>query len=203
MTTTSAHGLAFEARSLNRRQWVSGAGALAAAPLLSAAGGAIAEPAEPRPQYDYLFFDFSSGAPPYPRPAAALGPMVAGALTGTQGKRLGLFVPQIGWTSSQAAVLLSWPEARPAAPPRWRSCSRPGLKSVQSNALTATVRPVGDAPPCPGGIYVHRWFVIDAGVIDEFVALSVQAWADFETRFEASIFGLWTAAHPPMIFARA
>ena len=43
----------------------------------------------------------------------------------------------------------------------------------------------------PGGIYVHRWFVIDANAIDEFVALLRPGWADFESRFEANIFGLW------------
>jgi hypothetical protein len=185
-----------EMRSLNRRQWVSGAGALLGGPLLAAsASGAAAQPEAHAPQYDYLFFDFSSGATPYPRPAATLGPLIAGALDGTQGKRLGLFVPQIGWTSSQAAVLISWrggDSGRSAALAKLSAA--PGLTSVQSHALTPTVRPVGDALPRPGGIYVHRWFVIEAGAIDEFVALSAQGWADFETRFEANIFGLWTAA---------
>jgi hypothetical protein len=183
------------ARFLNRRQWVSGAGALVGAPLLAAAAGPVTQQATAGSQYDYLFFDFSAGAPPYPRPASTLGSMLADALDGTQGKRLGLFVPQIGWTTSQAAVVLSWragDAGRVAALARLSAAA--GLKAVQRHALTPTVRPVGDALPRPGGIYVHRWFVIDAGAIDEFVALSVQGWADFETRFEANIFGLWTAA---------
>jgi hypothetical protein len=191
----NAEDAAADARSLNRRQWVSGAGALAAAPLMaSATAGMAAQPATPTPQYDYLFFDVSTGPRPYPRPAPTLGPMIAEALDGTQGRRLGLFTPQIGWTSAQAAVLISWRAGgagRAAALAKLSAA--PGLKSVQAHALTPTVRPVGDALPRPGGIYVHRWFVIDAGAIDEFVALSVQGWADFETRFEANIFGLWTA----------
>jgi hypothetical protein len=182
-------------RPLNRRQWVSGAGALLGAPLLaSAASGADAQAETHTPDYDYLFFDVASGRPPYPRPAAVLGPLLANALGGTQGRRLGLFVPQIGWTSSQAAALISWrggDSGRSAALAKLGAA--PGLKSIQSHALTPTVRPVGDALPRPGGIYVHRWFVIEAGAIDEFVALSAEGWADFETRFEANIFGLWTA----------
>jgi hypothetical protein len=187
------------ARSLNRRQWVSGAGALAAVPLVaSAAAGVAAQPTAPTSQYDYLFFDFSGGAPPYPRPAPTLSPMVAEALNGTQGKRLGLFVPQIGWTTAQAAVLISWRDGDAGRSNALAKLSvAPSLKSVQSNALTPTVRPVGDAAPRAGGIYVHRWFVIDTSAIDEFVALSQQGWADFETRFEANIFGLWTAARTP------
>jgi hypothetical protein len=184
-----------ETRALNRRQWVSGAGALVGAPLLAAAAGAVAQPATPTRDYDYLFFDFAAGTPPYPRPAATLGPLIAEALNGAQGRRLGLFVPQIGWTSAQAAVLLSWPGGDPGRSATMaRLNATPGLKSVRSHSLTPTVRPVGDALPRAGGIYVHRWFVIDAGAVDEFAALSVQGWADFETRFEANIFGLWTAA---------
>jgi hypothetical protein len=184
-----------EAHSLNRRQWVSGAGALAGAPLLAAAAvGAAAQPATHTSQYDYLFFDFASGPLPYRRPAPTLGPMITDALNGTHGERLGLFSPQIGWTSSQAAALISWrgdDAGRSAALARL-GASR-GLKSVQIHALTATVRPTGDAPPRAGGIYVHRWFIVGPGAVDEFVALSVEGWADFETRFEANIYGLWTA----------
>ena len=186
-----------EPHSLNRRQWVSGAGALVGAPLLAAAAAA-AQPVMQAPVFDYLFFDFAAGPLPYRRPAATLDPLVAEALSGTQGKRLGLFVPQIGWTSSQAALLISWRDGdtgRSAALSKLSSAQ--GLKSVESHALAPTVRPTGDAPPRAGGIYVHRWFVIEAGALDEFVALSVEGWADFETRFEANIFGLWAATPTP------
>ena len=59
--------------------------------------------------------------------------------------------------------------------------------------LTPTVRPADDALPQPGGIYVHRWFEIEAGAEDEFVQLSSQGWAHFETLFDAKIFGLFRA----------
>jgi hypothetical protein len=184
--------------SLNRRQWVTGAGALAGAPILAAASGALARDEKRSPTFDYLFFDFAGGSTPYRHPATALPPMVTEALSATDGKLLGLFVPQIGWSSAQAAILLSWPNGdagRSASLAKLRGA--PGLKSVQSHALTPTARPTEDAPPQPGGVYVHRWFVIDPSAIDEFVALSVQGWADFETRFEAKIFGLWAATRTP------
>jgi len=189
---------AWERLSLNRRQWVSGAGALVGGPLFATADTAVAQPTTGTARYDYLFFDFAAGPRPYARPATVLGPMLAVALANTQGRRLGLFTPQIGWTSTQAAVLLAWPDGDTGRAAALQKLSAaPGLKSVQKHTLTSTVRPAGEALPRAGGIYVHRWFVIDSGGIDEFVALSVQGWADFETRFDASIFGLWTAAPTP------
>jgi hypothetical protein len=42
-------------------------------------------------------------------------------------------------------------------------------------------------------VYVHRWFAVEAGAEDEFVQLSSQGWAHFETLFDARIFGLFRA----------
>ena len=55
------------------------------------------------------------------------------------------------------------------------------------------IRPKDGATPPPGGIYVHNCFTVDAQAFDEFVKLSGDAWPDFETRFEARIFGLFAA----------
>jgi hypothetical protein len=180
---------------LDRRQWVSGTGALVAAPALTAFSGALASPPAEKPaMFDYLFFDFASGPPPYRRPGGVLGPIVRDALKDTRAEIRGLFVPQLGWSTAQAAVLVAWPKGD-AGREVWlgQLTALPGLKTVRRDRLAATVRPAPDSLPVAGGIYVHRWFVIDAGVIDEFVALSVEGWADFETRFDARIFGLWMA----------
>ena len=56
------------------------------------------------------------------------------------------------------------------------------------------MRPSAAEPPAPGGIYVHNWFTVDADGVEEFVRLSGEAWPDFETRFEARIYGLFLAA---------
>ena len=59
---------------------------------------------------------------------------------------------------------------------RWRDSERPAggaaldgapILSVTSEALTPTIRPADDARPAPGGIYVHRWFEVEAGAADE------------------------------------
>jgi hypothetical protein len=69
----------------------------------------------------------------------------------------------------------------------------PGVVSATRDRLAPTLRPAEGDRPAAGGIYVHNWFTIDAGGYAEFLRLSHQAWADFERRFEARIFGLFAA----------
>jgi hypothetical protein len=49
-----------------------------------------------------------------------------------------------------------------------------------AHELTATVRPLDDAPLADDGVYALRWFEIDAADWDEFLALSEGAWPGFE-----------------------
>jgi hypothetical protein len=100
---------------------------------------------------------------------------------------VGQFAPQLGWANNEAAVLL-----RRAAPAP--NLAAPDLiVSAKVERLTPTLRPTGDAAPKPGGIYVHRWFEVDAGAADEFVELSGQGWQRFEAQFDTNIFGLFRA----------
>lgn len=171
----------------DRRTWMIGAAAAAAA--TSAKGASMT--------YDYLFLDLPSSEAPARDLAtrlAAEGP----ALKAAGGSVVGQFTPQLGWTSRQAAVLISWTgesAGREAAVARLTAA--PGARSARRDRLTATARPAaGDRPPA-GGIFVHRWFVIGRTDLDAFVALSVEGWRDFETRFDTRIFGLFTAAPTP------
>ena len=115
-------------------------------------------------------------------------------ITAAGGQVLGLFTPQIGWVARQAALLVRW---GPGA--KGREGEIGGLmrgKTVtfaQRGKLAATTRPAIADKPRPGGIFVHRWFVVKTANVPEFLALSQEGWRDFETRFEASIFGLFTA----------
>jgi hypothetical protein len=59
--------------------------------------------------------------------------------------------------------------------------------------LTSTARPADGAALKTGGIYVHRWFTVGAGDVQEFVRLSAEAWPKFEGQFETVIFGLLQA----------
>jgi hypothetical protein len=109
--------------------------------------------------------------------------VLADHLYGSAGVRA-VFAPLLGFASDQALVL---------AVAGTRVSFTPGIVASDRVRLTPTLRPEGEAPPEPGGIYVHNWFTIDGGAVDEFVRLSGEAWPDFEARFETKIFGLFLA----------
>ncbi|WP_293902940.1 hypothetical protein [Phenylobacterium sp.] len=178
---------------IDRRNWLAGAGALLLAPGLAAA-------AEPDTPYDYLFLDLET-APAGMTPARAYAEAVKAqlpAIAAAGGVVLGLFTPQIGWVARQAALLVRWTPGG-----KGREAAVGGLmrgKTVrlgQRGRLAPTSRPEAVDRPRPGGIYVHRWFVVEAKNVPEFLSLSVEGWRDFETRFDAHIFGLFTAERSP------
>ncbi|WP_296597222.1 hypothetical protein [Phenylobacterium sp.] len=173
---------------LDRRRWLAGAGALVAAPGVAwAAGGAR--------MYDYLFLDLD--APPGTPPAKAYADAVrarAPAIAAAGGAVLGLFTPQLGWHARQAALLVGWkPEATSREAEVAALGRLAGVGKVERQRLEATARPASGDRPKPGGIYVHRWFVIGADDLAEVVALSAEGWRDFEARFDTNIFGLFAA----------
>lgn len=138
--------------------------------------------------HQYLQLTLARVAGPHPALRAHLESR-AGAIAAAGGTLLAQFAPQIGFASNEAALLLRWRAAAGDA------LGETPLVAVRaSEALTPTLRPQTDAPPPPGGIYVHRWFTIDAAALDEFIALSGAAWPDFERQFDARIYGLFTAA---------
>jgi hypothetical protein len=137
--------------------------------------------------YDYLTFRLARGT-------VARGQFVtrqaqAGLADG--GKVAGLFAAQLGWEASQVALLVER-GAEAGAPEALQTLSRaPEVVSCEFQELSPTVRPSPGAPLKSGGIYVHRWFKVEASEFDEFIALSAEAWPDFESRFDARIFGLF------------
>ena len=176
--------------AMNRRRWIAGAGAALTVPGAASAVRA----AEGKAVYDYIFLDLEApkGAPASryaERVKAALPAIAAGG-----GEVLGLFTPQIGWTARQAALLLRWPQNAAPREAQARALSAgAGVRSAQRSRLTPTLRPSDDARPAAGGIYVHRWFVVETGDVPEFLELSGRGWADFERKFDARIFGLFAA----------
>jgi hypothetical protein len=144
--------------------------------------------------YDYLFFDVAPGEPPYSRAGVVAPKLLADALAGTHGEVRGVFVAQLGWSNTQAAALVAWPngeDGREAALAKLAEDRR--LASLTVDKLTPTVRPGMTDTPAPGGVYVHRWFHIRAEAMQAFITLSTEGWRDFETRFDANIFGLFSA----------
>jgi hypothetical protein len=110
------------------------------------------------------------------------------------GDRLyGVFQPQLGFASNEVVIIASGGETGDLFGPM------SDVVSVDMDPLAPTLRPINTAslyrPEWPkGGIYVHRWFTIETAGLDEFVALSGEAWASFEINFDAQIAGLFRAA---------
>lgn len=100
-----------------------------------------------------------------------------------------VFAPLLGYPSNTVLALFPALEADDALP----ATRVEGAVSALRTRLAPTARPAADATPAAGGVYVHNWFNIDAGAVEEFVDLSVEAWPDFESRFDARIFGLFLA----------
>jgi len=98
-----------------------------------------------------------------------------------------VFSPSLGYATNQALVLTDDAATAGAV------AKAPGVVSAQHHLLTATARPAAGATPKTDGIYVHRWLTIDGGAVDEFVALSQEAWVGFEGGFDTDIFGLFVA----------
>jgi hypothetical protein len=132
--------------------------------------------------YDYVVLTLKRVATPHQALAAHL--------RGLPDLIVGQFAPQLGWANNEAAALVRRVDSAPAF-----ALAAPDLiASAKVEHLTPTLRPADDAAPKPGGIYVHRWFEVEARAADEFVELSGQGWRRFEAQFDTNIFGLFRAA---------
>lgn len=121
--------------------------------------------------------------------AADLKDRGAASVRGAGGEPLGLFSAQLGWAAGELALLVRWGQ-------RGRA-DLEGLAVVDRlhrDALAPTIRPADGDALKPGGIYVLRWFHVLPEAAEEFVRLSGEGWPDFETRFDAKVFGLFRAA---------
>jgi len=132
--------------------------------------------------YEYLLLSLARG----PTPHQALAERLRRA---SNVEVVGQFSPQLGWAGNEAAVLLR--SADGASPDSGPLIAPPLVVHTRRERLSPTLRP-GDADkPAAGGIYVHRWFEVEADATDEFVGLSRQGWERFEAVFDARIFGLF------------
>ena len=141
--------------------------------------------------YDYLTFNLVRGRQAWADFAAHVR-MVTPKVADGGGEVLGLFQPQLGFASNEAVVLLRWPGSGNAD--RLRELDQaPGVNTMHPETLTPTVRPADGDLLKRGGIYVHRWFTVDADSVTDFLDLSNRAWSGFEGSYSTQIFGLFTA----------
>jgi len=123
---------------------------------------------------------------------AALRQHGLAALDRVGGRSYGLWAPQFGLPSDTCVVMTYWPEADEAIV-RVEDTLRgvDGVVAVDCHLLAPTVRPETADPPKKAGVYVHRWFTVAQGDVDEVAALSASAWQSFEATFEAEVIGLF------------
>ena len=109
---------------------------------------------------------------------------VSGTLFGCWRSLVGL-----GLARDEGIALTCFPDAaraRKAAAPDFD-----GLAEADRHILEATVRPTSDDPPHYEGIYVFRWFDIDAADWEAFRDISDAAWPNMEAVFDVNICGFW------------
>jgi hypothetical protein len=120
--------------------------------------------------------------------AADLRGQGAASVRAAGGRPLGLFSSQLGWAASELALLVRWDQ-----PGRADLAGLAAVETVRREALAPAIRPADGDGLKPGGIHVLRWFHVVPGSAEEFVRLSGEGWPDFETRFDAKVFGLFRA----------
>ena len=119
----------------------------------------------------------------------------AAAIGAAGGELVGLFSPQLGFASNEAVVLFRSAGSETSAVAAITAATE--VISHHADVLTPTLRPREGQVTRAGGIYVHRWFVVDGDRVGDFVDLSGRAWTNFEGAYDTEIFGLFTAAPTP------
>ena len=136
----------------------------------------------------------------WPRVAPVITVRAADAVAASGGSLFGLFVAQIGLPAHQALLLTAWPD--PQALARGADLAIDAVsevRSLSSERIAATVRPIEAAPRTEPGVYAHRWFEIAEADWPEFLELSEAAWPEFEKSFGVEVQGLFRSldTEPP------
>jgi hypothetical protein len=128
---------------------------------------------------------------------------VASHLVGEGGTRLaeaggslyGLWAGQLGFSSDEAVLITVWPDERTARLNAEAHVSgSAAVVDATSECLVPTLRPKDPTPPTGPGMFVLRWFDIEADALPEVIRLSGEAWETFEKIYDARIFGLFRAS---------
>jgi hypothetical protein len=150
--------------------------------------------------FEYRLLKLARGREVWPRVAKHVTGKGAGEVRARGGVVTGLFQPQIGFASNEAVLLTGWPNGVPASGGDAAVAGLADIVAAETDLLVPTLRPkeaLSLASSRAKGIYVHRWFTIDAEALDEFVGLSGEAWETFERNFDAGIVGLFRAEPKP------
>jgi hypothetical protein len=96
------------------------------------------------------------------------------------GAAWGVWQPLFGMRSNELVLVTAWPGG--ARPAEIVGDGMPdGATVVEAFELAPTVRPTTFEPVRRDGIYVHRFFEVRDGDVEEMARLSVEGWKTFET----------------------
>lgn len=109
------------------------------------------------------------------------------------GALYGLWRSQIGRPRDELTAVSVWPAAGAAEAAEALIRGANGVRSVQSLAMRATLRPLDPEAPRRQGNYAFRWFELAATHWDEFLTLCAEAWPGFEDAYDSQVIGLWRA----------
>lgn len=148
--------------------------------------------------YEYCTFRVPSEPGAWRNAASHILGAGRGALHEAGGELYGLFSPQLGFASNEGVIASVWTESHNMRASGHALQGAEDIAVTSSNRLAPTVRPIdrstlydSDAPI--GGIFIHRWFTVEADGVDRFIELSGEAWETFEKSFDAQIQGLFQA----------
>lgn len=104
--------------------------------------------------------------------------------------------PGLGFRSDEAVLMTTWPDdaAAGAAVELIKAC--PLIRELDGTPLHATARPTSTEHRTGSGVWVFRHFALPSDQVDRFIGLSAEAWASFESSFDAEIEGLFRAPDP-------
>lgn len=118
-------------------------------------------------------------------------------LTALGGELYGMWSPIFGLASNQLILMTSWDSPDGVTQHVTEMLTAlDGIVSVAHHMVVPTVRPTTNTPPSKPGLYVHRWFLMEPGHVDEAVELSNTAWETFEHTFEAEVIGFFRTIEP-------
>lgn len=143
----------------------------------------------------YLFHTVAAEPRQWRGVADALAVAAASELGPFGGHLFGIWRSQIGRPRDELTVITFWPDdgeaaGQSAAAETWLA-RRDGVRSFESRAMMATLRPDAPHPPDRQGNYAFRSFVTPPENYNEFLALCEAAWPGFEAAYDSQVIGLW------------
>ncbi len=140
----------------------------------------------------YARRDFTLDPRGWERALPALRGEAAARAAGQGGHVCGVWRGQIGLGLFEGIWVTAWPDE--AALGRFEPeafAAVPGVRRSSMERFAPTVRPAEPLRPRPDGVFAFRLAEVRADDVEEFVALSAQAWPVFEGSYDARVQGLW------------